>query len=85
MNVKMYSTQYCPFCIAAKNLFKSLDIEYEEIDLTNKLEERLEISSQYNWKTVPIIIINEKLVGGFDELNKMHMEDKLSILIGSNS
>ena len=41
MNVKMYSTQYCPFCIAAKNLFKSLDIEYEEIDLTNKLEERL--------------------------------------------
>ena len=63
MNVKMYSTQYCPFCIAAKNLFKSLDIEYEEIDLTNKLEERLEISSQYNWKTVPIIIINEKLVG----------------------
>ena len=85
MNVKMYSTQYCPFCIAAKNLFKSLDIEYEEIDLTNKLEERLEISSQYNWKTVPIIIINEKLVGGFDELNKLHMEDRLSILIGSNS
>ncbi len=85
MNVKMYSTQYCPFCIAAKNLFKSLDIEYEEIDLTNKLEERLEISSQYNWKTVPIIIINEKLVGGFDELNKLHMEDKLSILIDSNS
>ena len=85
MNVKMYSSQYCPFCIAAKNLFKSLDIEYEEIDLTNKLEERLEISSQYNWKTVPIIIINEKLVGGFDELNKLHMEDKLSILIDSNS
>ena len=85
MNVKMYSTQYCPFCIAAKNLFKSLDIEYEEIDLTNKLEERLEISTRYNWRTVPIIIINEKLVGGFDELNKMHMEDKLSILIGSNS
>ena len=85
MNVKMYSTQYCPFCIAAKNLFKSLDIEYEEIDLTNKLEERIEISTKYNWRTVPIKLINEKLVGGFDELNKMHMEDKLSILIGSNS
>ena len=53
--------------------------------VTDKLEERLEISTKYNWRTVPIIIINEKLVGGFDELNKLHMEDKLSILIGSNS
>ena len=81
MSVTIYSTEYCPFCVAAKNLLDSLQIDYDEIDLTNNLEERVKIATKYNWRTVPIIIINEKLVGGFDELNKLYHEDKLSVLV----
>ena len=44
----------------AKGALEILDLNLQEIDLTNKLEERLEISTKYNWRTVPIIIINEK-------------------------
>jgi glutaredoxin 3 len=34
----VYSKDYCPYCVMVKNLFTSLDIEYEEIDITKTPE-----------------------------------------------
>ena len=81
MSVVIYSTKNCPFCVAAKALLESLSIKFDEIDLTNDLEKRLEISSKYNWRTVPMIIINDNFVGGFDELNNLYSEGKLEELL----
>lgn len=81
MSVVIYSTKNCPFCVAAKALLESLRIQFDEIDLTNDIEKRLEISSKYNWRTVPMIIINDNFVGGFDELNNLYSEGKLEQLL----
>ncbi len=81
MSVVIYSTKNCPFCVAAKALLESLRIQFDEIDLTNDIEKRLEISSKYNWRTVPMIIINDNFVGGFDELNNLYSEGKLEKLL----
>lgn len=81
MSVFIYSTKNCPFCVAAKALLESLRIQFVEIDLTNDIEKRLEISSKYNWRTVPMIIINDNFVGGFDELNNLYSEGKLEKLL----
>ena len=81
MSVVIYSTKNCPFCVAAKNLLESLSIPLEEIDLTSDIEKRLEISTKYNWRTVPMIIINDNFIGGFDELNKLYSEGKLEELL----
>ena len=75
--IKLYTTKSCPFCIAAKNLLKIKDLRFEEIDLTSRTELRLEISTKYNWRTVPLIIIDDKFIGGFDELDKLNDEGKL--------
>jgi glutaredoxin 3 len=75
--IKLYTTQSCPFCIAAKNLLKIKNLRFEEIDLTSRTELRLEISTKYNWRTVPLIIIDDKFIGGFDELDKLNDEGKL--------
>ena len=75
--IKLYTTKSCPFCIAAKNLLKIKNIRFEEIDLTSRTELRLEISTKYNWRTVPLIIIDDKFIGGFDELDKLNDEGKL--------
>ena len=83
MKIVIYTTTYCPFCDAAKNLLKSLDIEFDEVDLTDNLEERLEISTKYNWRTVPLILINNKLIGGFDELNNLNNKGELESLLSS--
>ena len=77
MSVVIYSTRNCPFCVAAKALLESLSVKFDEIDLTNDIEKRLEISSKYNWRTVPMIIINDEFIGGFDDLNKLNEEGKL--------
>ena len=81
MSVVIYSTKNCPFCVAAKALLESLRIQFDETDLTNDIEKRLEISSKYNWRTVPMIIINDNFVGGFDELNNLYSEGKLEELL----
>ena len=81
MSVVIYSTKNCPFCVAAKNLLESLSIQLEEIDLTSDIEKRLKISTKYNWRTVPIIIINDNFIGGFDELNNLYSEGKLEELL----
>ena len=77
MEIKLYTTISCPFCVAAKNLLISKNLEFTEIDLTSYLELRLEVSTKHNWRTVPIVIIDDKLIGGFDDLNKLNLDGGL--------
>ncbi|MDC0897305.1 glutaredoxin [Desulfobacterota bacterium] len=77
MEIKLYTTISCPFCVAAKNLLISKNLEFTEIDLTSDLELRLEVSTKHNWRTVPIVIIDDKLIGGFDDLNKLNLDGGL--------
>ena len=75
MKIRLYTTSSCPFCIAAKNLLNDRGLSFEEIDLSDDIELRLKISTQYNWRTVPMIIMDDNFVGGFDELNALDKEE----------
>tara|TARA_B110000008_G_C16725637_1_gene466591 strand:+ start:295 stop:531 length:237 start_codon:yes stop_codon:yes gene_type:complete len=77
LEIKLYTTISCPFCVAAKNLLTSKNLEFTEIDLTSDLELRLEVSTKHNWRTVPIVIIDDKLIGGFDDLSKLNLDGGL--------
>ena len=58
--IKIYTTNWCPSCVAAKNLLSELNIDFEEINIEEKgiTREKLQkISGQY---TVPQIVINDK-------------------------
>ena len=66
--IKIYTTNWCPSCVAAKNLLSELNIDFEEINIEEKgiTREKLQkISGQY---TVPQIVINDKYIGGYNEL-----------------
>ena len=43
MEIIIYTTKLCPFCVSAKNLLSSKNLEYTEIDLSTDLEKRLEV------------------------------------------
>ena len=68
---KIYTTKTCPYCNAAKALLSSRGVEYEEIDLTQNPEERVRVAGEFNWKTVPLILKDGELVGGFNELEDL--------------
>ena len=71
MNVTVWSKNPCPYCDQAKALLKSRGIEFEERNLTtgNWTKEQL-LEAVPTARTVPQIIINERVVGGFTELRK---------------
>ena len=66
----IYTTKTCSYCVAAKNLLKSKGLEFKEVDLSNNNELRVEISEKWKWRTVPLILKDDELVGGFTDLSK---------------
>lgn len=67
--VKIYSKETCPYCIKAKNWFKTKNIEYKEVLLNSSTIPQF-IRDCPNAKTVPQIIVCGELIGGFDQLEK---------------
>ena len=80
--VEIYTWQYCPFCIRAKSLLKKKNINYTEykIDGDNDARE-LMIKRANGRKTLPQIFIDNKSVGGCDDLYALENENKLDALL----
>jgi glutaredoxin 3 len=55
MSLTLYTKDYCPYCVLAKNLLASLGAIYEEVDVTNNQELLMEIAAKSRMRTVPQI------------------------------
>jgi len=64
--VAVYSTTWCGFCHMAKEYFKSMDIEFEDIDVTNDAEKQQEAIDLSGQQGVPVIKIGNIVIVGFD-------------------
>lgn len=79
--VVIYSKDPCPYCVRAKNFLSDKGVAYEEIDLTDKPDEIEKIKNETGWKTVPIILINGQLIGGYTDLKALDEEGKLDSML----
>ncbi|MGL5149196.1 MAG: glutaredoxin domain-containing protein [Clostridium sp.] len=74
--IKIYSTSWCPGCVKVKKYLSQQGIEFNEINVADKHEDREEVFKVSGQRTVPVIDINGKVIVGFDkkaidiELNK---------------
>ncbi|MCB0413699.1 MAG: glutaredoxin 3 [Bdellovibrionales bacterium] len=75
--VKMYCTSYCPFCSMASRLLNSKGIDYEEINLDGKPEEKAELIQKTGHMTVPQIFIGNEFIGGYQELAALDASGQL--------
>jgi glutaredoxin 3 len=67
MNVIVYSTPTCPFCKQVKAFLDSLNVSYQDIDVSadqEKAQEMIEKSSQMG---VPVIDVDGEILVGFDK------------------
>ncbi|SBS26800.1 Glutaredoxin-3 [Marinomonas spartinae] len=80
-NVTIYSSDYCPFCIRAKQLLTSKSVDFNEINVDGQRERRQEMMEKSGRHTVPQIWIDELHVGGCDELFALEREQKLDALL----
>lgn len=68
-HVLMYTTAVCPYCIRAEQLLKSKGVtEIEKIRVDLEPEQRDAMMARTGRRTVPQIYIDDRHIGGFDDL-----------------
>lgn len=81
--VEVYTTDYCPYCVRAKDLLKSKGVAFEEKVMTTQ-EERIALMERANGRrTVPQIFINGEGIGGYDDLAALNAKGDLDKKLSS--
>jgi glutaredoxin 3 len=82
-NVEIYTKFACPYCVRAKQLLDSKGVQYTEYDITMSGAKRDEMLARVpGAQTVPQILINDKPIGGSDDLRALENQGKLDALLG---
>ncbi len=74
--VVIYTTNYCPYCRAAKDLLRVKNVAFEEVDLTHDDPAREKVAALSGRQTVPQIFVDGRSIGGYDDLVRLVAEGK---------
>jgi glutaredoxin 3 len=66
MVVKVYSTNFCPYCKMAKTFLKDKNVKFQEINVQENRNAAKEMIEKTGQVGVPVIEIDGKTVIGFD-------------------
>tara|TARA_B100000315_G_C14166010_1_gene402296 strand:- start:294 stop:545 length:252 start_codon:yes stop_codon:yes gene_type:complete len=81
--IKIYCTNWCGSCIAAKKMLDDMDLSYEEINIEEEGLSRNDLVKLTGGYTVPQILINDNPIGGFNELFQLNQLGKLKELLAN--
>lgn len=85
-DIIIYSKDYCPYCVKAKNLLTRKGQSFRELDITNDEAGQKEmIEKSGGRKTVPQIFINGTHVGGCDDLYALDAAGKLDPMLSQSA
>jgi glutaredoxin 3 len=65
--VKVYSTQTCPWCFRVKDYLKQKKIPFKDIDVSSDDKAAHEMVALSGQTGVPVINIDGKIIVGFDK------------------
>lgn len=80
-DIRVYSTQMCPYCVMAKRLLQGKGVRFEEIRVDQDQAQREEMMRISGRRTVPQIFVGDTHVGGFDDLSALDRAGKLDPLL----
>lgn len=81
-NVEIYTWSTCPFCIRAKGLLNKKGVEFTEYCLDGDEPARDNMSVRANGRrSVPQIFINDRHIGGCDDLHALESAGELDPLL----
>ena len=84
--VKMYTTAVCPYCVQAKRILVSRGVVHiEEIRVDNQPQERIRMMEMTGRRTVPQIFIDDRHIGGCDDLFALEQRGALDPLLHPES
>jgi len=83
--VIIYTKTHCPYCEKAKALLQIKKVAFEEINVDNDPKQRDIMASLSQRKTVPQIFINDRPIGGFDDMKKLDDLGQLDPLLQTSA
>ncbi|HLS67710.1 MAG TPA: glutaredoxin 3 [Kiloniellales bacterium] len=78
--IEIYTTFFCPFCFRAKKLLDRKGLDYQEID-AGSAQVRAKMRQRAGRNSVPQIFIDERHVGGCDDLYALEASGELDRLL----
>ncbi|MBD2598043.1 glutaredoxin 3 [Nostoc spongiaeforme FACHB-130] len=82
--VEIYTWRTCPFCIRAKSLLTSKGVDFIEYSIDGDEDARDKMAQRANGKrSLPQIFINDRHVGGCDDIHALDRQGKLNELLAS--
>jgi glutaredoxin 3 len=79
--VEIYTTQWCPYCHAAKALLEQKGVEYHEVDAQDPEIRSQMVQRARGRRTVPQIFIGDTHVGGYDDMSALDRRGQLDPLL----
>ena len=81
--VVVYSTSYCGYCRQAEALLRREGIAFDAVDVTDDPQARAELVERADGRrTVPVIFIDDKPIGGYQELAALAQAGQLKHIAG---
>jgi glutaredoxin 3 len=82
--ITIYTTRFCPYCLAAKRLLTTKQVAFEEIAVDGRRDLRDAMTERAGGAyTVPQIWIGDTYVGGCDELYALESAGRLDPLLAA--
>lgn len=82
VKVEIYTWSSCPFCIRAKGLLDRKGVEYTEYCIDGDEDARDKMISRANGKSsLPQIFIDDRHIGGCDDLHSLEKKGELEALL----
>ena len=82
--ITIYTSVSCPYCVQAKRLLDRKGLAYDEIDVTYDSARRMAMIKASGRRTVPQIFIDERPIGGFDELYALEQSGELDGMLAAS-
>jgi glutaredoxin 3 len=82
--VKIYTRDYCGYCTAALRLLDEKGVAYEHVNATGDQKTRTWLVQATGRSTVPQIFIDDKPIGGYDDLNALNRRGELDKLLAGS-
>lgn len=80
-NIIVYTTDYCPYCVQAKQLLKRKRAPYTEVNVEHRPELRTFLIQASGQRTIPQVFINGKSIGGFSDMAALENKGELDRLL----
>jgi glutaredoxin 3 len=82
-SVIIYLTEPCSFCRRVKGLLEARGIEFSEVNLAKDAAGRVELAQRTGMMSFPQVLVGDRLVGGYAELQAASDDGRLDELLGA--